>query len=397
MKYHNIINNLIEDNYYDEFKKGNKSLCLTFYYNYRINNTRVTPQSNSELILLHLNYLLDFYIEKQFKCNIKINDELWLTDLEYRDKIIDIFIQKFTHSNYKPKEITIISNAIHCLGEKQYWFINLVNKFNKNGIKIKLNFETMLIDIVDVEYLFEIKNFLLNYSNKLKIRINPNNFVYFTEIFDSLYLNFKPILYLFEEDNVNWTDHKINEYVEFLDKYIDRIYTEKNNDNIEFLKELVLNENLNLISLNNSNKQSCSFYQSLNILLEDLSINLCPKFQHNNEIIGQYICENNQITDIEPKVLMNAYLKNLNPHCEICAFNIFCKGFCCKESYRYHSNPIIPIQESCENKKVKYAFLFFKLKELNVMTMENFKQIPNIDIMYIENILNLYNQITQRI
>lgn len=94
---------------------------------------------------------------------------------------------------------------------------------------------------------------------------------------------------------------------------------------------------------------------------------------------------------------MNAYLKNLNPHCEICAFNIFCKGFCCKESYRYHSNPIIPIQESCENKKVKYAFLFFKLKELNVMTMENFKQIPNIDIMYIENILNLYNQITQRI
>lgn len=397
MEYHDIINNLIENNYYNEFKKGNKSLCLTFYYNYKINNTKVIPQSNPELILLHLNYLLDFYIEKQFKCNIKINDELWLTDVIYRDKIINIFIEKFTCSNYKPKEIIITSNAIHCLEEKQYWFIDLINKFNKIGIKIKLNFETMLIDIVDVEHLFKIKDFLLNYSNKLKIKINPNNFVYFTEIFDSLYLNFKSILYLFEEDNVNWTDYKINEYVEFLDKYIDKIYAEKNNNNIEFLRELMLNENLNLISLNNINKQNCSFYQSLNVLLEDLSINLCPKFQYNNEIIGQYKCRNNKIINIETKVLMNAYLKNLNPHCEICAFNIICKGFCCKESYRYHSNPIIPIQESCENKKVKYAFLFFKLKELNIMTIENLKQIPDIDLTYATSILNLYNQITQRI
>ena len=55
------------------------------------------------------------------------------------------------------------------------------------------------------------------YANSLKIRINPNNFAYFIEIFDSLYDIFKDILYLYEEDNINWTEYKINEYIEFLD------------------------------------------------------------------------------------------------------------------------------------------------------------------------------------
>ena len=59
---------------------------------------------------------------------------------------------------------------------------------------------------------------------------------------------------------------------------------------------------------------------------------------------------------------MNIHLKKSStPHCENCPFVIFCKGFCCKESYNYCLNPIIPLRETCEMKKVKYAFLFYKL------------------------------------
>ena len=401
MKYSDLINNIINNNYYDEFRKGNKSLCLTFYYNYKYSDVNLipnisTPISDPRMILLHLDFLLDFYIEQKFKCNIKIKDELWLTDLKYRDKIIDIFIEKFRNSAYKPEEIIISSNVIHCLGEKKTWFIDLINKFNDIGIKVKLHFETMLIDIVTVEHLFNIKDFLLTYVNKLKIRINPNNFVYFTEVFDFIYSTFNNILYLYEEDNVNWTDYKINEYIEFLDKYIDKIYAE--NNNIEFLKQLLLNEKLNLISLNINSKKSCPFYQSLNILLEDLSVNLCPKFQYSNQTIGKYIYDNKKIIALEFKSVLNIFLKDLTiSKCNTCPFNIFCKTFCCKESFKYCLNPIVPIQASCEMKKTKYAFLFFKLKELDLMTIENLQQIPNIDLNQAKNILDLYNKIIQRI
>ena len=87
--YYNLTNNFIEE-YYNNFKTGKNTICLTFYYNYKFNSANLIPnlpipQSNPEKIILHLNYLLDFYIENKFKCNIKINDELWLTDVEHRN------------------------------------------------------------------------------------------------------------------------------------------------------------------------------------------------------------------------------------------------------------------------------------------------------------------------
>lgn len=263
----------------------------------------------------------------------------------------------------------------------------------------------MLIDIVDIKHIFDLKDFFLKYVYSLKVRINPNNFVYFTEIFDNLYETFYDILYLYEEDNINWTDYKINEYIEFLNKYIDKIYNNVQKNNIQFLKELFLNDKLNLISikdngvLNDTNSHcSCSFYQSLNILLEDLTINLCPKFQYDDQVIGQYLYENEKITGIEPKYLglisMNIHLKKSStPHCETCPFVIFCKGFCCRESYKYCLNPIIPLRESCEMKRAKYAFLFIKLKDLNIMTIENLKQISEIHPFYASHILGLYDSI----
>lgn len=405
-----LINDIVDRNYYHYFIEGQKSLCLTFYYNYKFNNSNLIPnfslpESNPEQIILNLNALLDFYIEKDFKCDIKIKDDLWITDLENRDKIINVFIQKFQNSYIRPCIIEMSFNAIHCLEEKKNWFIDVINKFNNIGIQIKLSFETMLIDIVDIEYLLQIKDFLLNYTSALKVRINPNNFVYFSEIFDILYENFYPILYLYEEDNINWTEYKINEYIEFLDRYIDKLYQDSGNNDIQFLREIFLKDKINLISLkdngvlNDTNSRgSCPFYQSLNILLEDLTINLCPKFQYDDQVIGQYEYDNGKIISIEPKYLgliaMNVHLKKSStPHCENCPYVVFCKGFCCKESYNYCLNPIIPLRETCEMKKVKYAFLFYKLHNLNIISLEKLNNIPGLKSEYIEYIFNLYTNI----
>ena len=161
-----LINDIIDRNYYYHFKRGEKSLCLTFYYNHKFNNSNLIPNfplpiSNPEMIISNLNTLLDFYIINDFQCNIKINDELWVTDLKYRDQIVETFIQKFKNSYVKPRAIEISCNAVHCLGEKKQWFIDLVNAFNDLEIDVKLNFETMLIDIVDASHLLHIKDFQL--------------------------------------------------------------------------------------------------------------------------------------------------------------------------------------------------------------------------------------------
>ena len=64
--------------------------------------------------------MLNWYVKNKFRCNIKINDELWLSDTAVREEIINIFIDTFKDIDRgtKPAKITIICNAIYILGEK---------------------------------------------------------------------------------------------------------------------------------------------------------------------------------------------------------------------------------------------------------------------------------------
>ena len=405
-----LINDIIERNYYWFFRQGNKkNICLTFYYNNKYNNSNLipnfpSPKSNFNNILQNLNSFLTFYIQQNFLCDIKIKDDLWITDFDNRDIIIQTFIDNFKNTNIKPKNIYLSCNVIYCINNQYIWFKKIKEQFNQIGINLILNFETSLIDIVDVKYLFEIEEFLLNYCTKLKIKINPNNLIYFIEVFKKLYQKFKTILYLYEEDNVNWTHFKINEYIDFLNSYMDLLYNEYE-DKKEFLQDIFNpHQKMDLISLsdngvlnNNNPKGQCCFYKSLNILLEDFTINLCPKFQYDDQIIGQYYLNNDNLT-IQAKYLglisMNIHLKKSStPHCETCPFVIFCQGFCCKESYNLCLNPIIPIQENCALKRAKYAFIFYKLNYLNYFKENNLDSIKYLTPYYRGEILTLAQNI----
>jgi hypothetical protein len=129
-KYQNtiLLNDIIDRNYYYHFKRsGDKDICLTFYTNNRYTNSNLIPGfpvviNDSEKILKNLDLFLKYYIENQFLCNIKINDDLWLTDIEIRDKIIDIFISNFKNSDYFPREVSISLNAIHLMNGHHEWF-----------------------------------------------------------------------------------------------------------------------------------------------------------------------------------------------------------------------------------------------------------------------------------
>jgi radical SAM protein with 4Fe4S-binding SPASM domain len=129
-----------------------------------------------------------------------------------------------------------------------------------------------------------------------------------------------------------------------------------------------------------------------------LSINLCPKFHYDDQVIGQYTLEDNKIDKIDPKYLglisMNIHLKKSStPHCETCPFVVFCPGFCCKESYRFSLNPIIPLRESCEMKRTKYALLFYKLKHFGILTEENLIK-ADVSPFYKNYMMILYSNIT---
>lgn len=404
-----LINDIISRNYYYYFKRGNdKTICFTFFYNHKFNNSSIIPNfsspvSNFENICNNLQIYLNYYISQKFLCDIRINDEFWLTDDTIKNSIKNIFYDTFSKSDRKPKNIIISFNAIHCIKDKYIWLEELYQDFKNIGINIFYSIDTNLIDITDVNFLYQIQSFLLQPYVKLKIKINPNNLVYFMEIFDAFYNKFKSNLYLYEEDNCNWTEFKINEYIEFLNKYIELLNNECLNNNQNFLNE-IFNGELSLISLKDNgvlldknSKGQCQFYKSLNILMEDLTINMCPKFQYDDQIIGQYNVDNNSIIDIEPKVfaliMMNTHLKKSStPHCESCNFVVFCQGFCCRESYKLCFNPIIPIRENCMLKRAKYAFILLKLQHMNILTSENLQKLK-LDPYYFNFINSLIKNI----
>lgn len=170
-----------------------------------------------------------------------------------------------------------------------------------------------------------------------------------------------------EIDSDEWTEQTIKEYLKYLQ------YLLINNESIENLFKTNLPISLkDQHILDNTNcKKNCAFQKSLNILLINLSINLCHKFQYDDLTIGYLIPETNKIFSFQaqnlPTSMLGIHLKRSStPHCERCPFINLCQGFCFHQSYLKCYNPIIPIQESCKLKKAKFTFIFtYLLKNTN--------------------------------
>lgn len=377
-----LLYDILDRNYFQYFQKNSeikKFFNITFFYDNNYTNTRIIPQyknfeelNNEKNILQNWEKFLKWYNVNNFYTEIHIHDDKLFNNYHFLEKILNLLIQN--HIHYQ----NIIFNINF---EKQNDILQLFNIINnyKDKLSIKCDCNILINNIDKINKLI---------FNKINILIPPGLtgqklIEYQSYIFNSG-LNINKYI---EIDSDLWDEKNIKEYL----IYINFLLT--NNSKMESF----FNTNLpiGIIDqhiIDNSNcKKDCDFQNSLNILISNLSINLCHKFQYDDQIIGFLIEDESKglkpKAEILPLIMFNTHLKRSStPHCENCAYVNVCKGFCYACSYEKSLNPIIPIRESCNLKKVKYTYIFNYLsKNKNLINFNNNSEIFNI---YLFNILN---------
>lgn len=408
-----LLNDILERNYYFYFKQGiEKGLSLSIYNNNLYNNSIYVPEeviiNSIENITNNLNYLLDWYINNQFKCNIYIEDcELWIND-EIKDIIFNILMNKF--KNYSNLQTIYCSINLSNLAYLNTTFLQAqIDQFKNIGIDLIFTFTD---DLIHEKNYTEIFNLCNKYNYFFKLEINLKNLSCLKEIY--LYCknhlsNFQTQLILFEKESEEWIEEKINQYLNFLKFYIEDLLSIYGKE--EFFKLLISQHQYNIFNiislsdkgiLNNSKcSGNCKMYKNLHIIVNNLTISICKKIQYEELIIGYFNIENEKLSQCKPNnisaLMIPAHLRrNMTPQCEYCSFIGICPGFCHGDAYYKTLNPLIPLRETCMLRLSKYNFIFYILLALQIFDTDIFfdvydKNITNNEyfIKYFINILEL--------
>lgn len=359
-----LLNDILERNYYTFFRNNtannNKSINISFFYDNDYSDYKIIPgyssieeKNNLEQIYKNFQLFLNYYNQQKFNTNINIHDNKIFKDFDFCQSLFDLIENTIQYKS--------LNLFIDC-----YKFNNLSDIINK--IKILQNkYNNYFIFNILITQIQELQGFNLDGINyKLNILIPPQvpsqDLIQNQKIINTHKFNINSYI---EVDSDLWTNEAIEDYL----NYLHYLFNNLNDINDIFTTILPINLRDQHVLDNTNCKKNCDFQNSLNILMVDLSINLCHKFQYDDLIIGKYVYneENNTLNLISKNlinIIMNAHLKRSStPHCETCIYVNICSGFCFMRSYLKCFNPIIPIQESCIFKKVKYSYIFNELKE----------------------------------
>lgn len=395
-----LLQDILERNYYYYFKNNNmKNISISLFNNNNYNNSIFTKQvinNNDNNILNNLNFFIDWYLKQKFICDLFIEDYDQITDDIFKEKIFNILYIKFKE-NIENKNIYFsIEDLI--LEKKDLLFLQQqINLFKTININLIFTFK---FNICEDNYQIynNIIEFCDNNNYQIKIEINPKNISKQKNIFDYFvnnFLSFEKNLIFFEKESEEWIETKINEYIIFINYYIDFLLKKYNKK--DFIDKIFEGKSLmQILSLkdkgiyDNSNcKGNCKFYNNLHIILNDLSLTMCKKIQYEELTIGNFIINNNEIDYCEPNnisaLIIPAHLKrNMTPHCEYCSYVTFCPGFCHGDSYYKTLNPLISLRETCLLRTAKYNFIFYKFIKEQLFnendlqkTSEHFKMLFN--------------------
>lgn len=377
-----LLRDIIQRNYFNNFDY-NKSFNLTFFYNDLYTNYMYIPTyesyqslNNFNSILKNFELFLEWYKYNNFNTKIIIHDNFLLNNKEYVKKILKLIVD--SNINYKNLNIVIDLIEIDNIAE----VIDTLKSLKINNLTLEFN--------VNLEDSKKIQEFNLNSYGIINILIHPQ--IGSEELIDNynfIIQNKYNIQEYIDIDSDKWDEINIQNYLQFI-KYL----LLKNDFSLLYTSSPININDQHVID-NTYCKKNCCFQNSLNILIVDLSINLCHKFQYDDQIIG-YLKPNEETilafeSKILPLIMLNTHLKRSStPHCEICPYINICKGFCFASSYKKCFNPAIPIEESCNLKKAKFSLIFSylsKLKEFEIyIKNSNFSQI------YKENILQILFQ-----
>lgn len=405
----NLLNDILNRNFYYYFKKddNNKKIVIQFFNDNNYNDSWIIPnyqkkEVNNQEIINNFISFLDWYKNNNFLCDIVIDDYYWLNDENFRQKIFNILFMFL--KDYKYNLNIFITNPFKNFYKKDFLFIeNQIKKFQNMESNIFFTIQTngKYIDNYFDEYYELLFNLINKYNFIIKVKIIPekiekykDNYLWLTKKINNL-----NNLILYEEETENWKEDKIQKYLSFINFYID-------NFNGDILKQIFDENNYSFINLSDKKilKEEnpygkCKMFQNLNILIENLSINLCKKFHYDDLFIGKFEIKNKKITQCIPNnlptVMIPAHTKRyILPKCECCHFIGLCNGYCHGEAYKVILNPLIPIMESCEMRKAKFAFIFYKLK--NLLKEEKLNNYISTEY-YKEYILDISNNIINNI
>lgn len=380
-----LINDILDRNYYSYFKEGKKGIKIIF------NDIIKEPPEKIQKLYLNqntykktkteknqnLNMLIDWYINNNFLC------DLYFYNIDFSQESILILktaIEKFNNSYVFPKNIYFycslkdIEQIKKIQEDIKVKYINFIYCFEINGKYCDFNLYS------DQDYKI-LQNLMQTEKCKIFSEINSTNIKYWIQNFKWWIINFGPdIIYniqLNEKLDETWDEQSIMFYFSFLDFQIDyfhdffteSIFKEKCfKDKIPFSTFQILDKE---ILTNKKYYKDCDFHNLLTIHLNSLNILPCYNLDYIDFHIGNFIIENNKITQVMPKnismLITTCHLKRSStPHCEYCNLLNICDGPCYANNYLNSYNVLCPIRESCNLIQNKIKFILYKFKKMNI-------------------------------
>lgn len=425
-----LFNDILERNYYNFFKKGEKSIeiflngickanCEYCYLKKHQKELFPIELYNKDKIINNLQLILNWYIENKFTCTIDIFSGEWLTT-ELRTPVLNILYNTFKNIKppFRPKAITIPDNMLF-IKNKQYTeeIQSYINKFKELKIPLFLSasIDGKYCDFGRTEVDDSFYNDVISFIEKNNFGVHPmissSNIKYWIQNYLWFYEKSPRIatqMMMLEVRNETWDKQSITELLKFCDFLIDFRLKNTFNNNLKKYANFIFNDvkefknySPERIYYQNFDKGrdriTCSIQTSLPIRVSDLKIILCHRLAYKELELGTFEIKDNKIISAIPEnialLIMKIYMKkSCLPHCEKCPITGICLGHCLGNAYENYKNPLVPPKQVCDLYRAKNSFLIQKYNDLGLFDIIEKENIIT-DEIYLKYLLNLKNSI----
>lgn len=414
-----LANDILRRDYFLDWKSDNpkKSLDILFSTNNCGKCHKCYFKGIDDDIQVNLDnfsQLLDWYIENEFKCDIRLSgNNIWVvSEVGYFDEVMNTIITKFSKTTSVPKNIFISVPKESFVSDE--YVAKLIDAYNKLfAINIVLNFEIdangQIIDGFDDTYYLRLFNFInLVPSSLLFATITQSNLgkwlqqvVWWTKrdssVTDRLVINE-------EFSSASWTELGFNVYCNVIDLlisyYVGEAVTEEDKLNclekifvIDAEKAQPFQLHLNKFTTG-EDLFSCDMHNALTIRCSDLSVFICGNLCNEELKIGSFNIVDNKIIDFNCNTVELFIVKEYSkvssiPYCEQCPFVGICDSICLAHSYNTYSSPLVPVMNECEFQKNKLDHLVSLYNKMGLFDVIDSFGLSKSEVHYIKDLADL--------
>lgn len=194
---------------------------------------------------------------------------------------------------------------------------------------------------------------------------------------------------MLEVRNSNWTDEKIDKFIEFLNHMFEHRLYLCDNDPIKLARHLFVGDGregtirhphdydpikLTLSRCGPDDDLSCSLQHILHVNLSDLSFPLCHRLAYHQFRGGYFKLDENEekiigVKAINPTtyIAIKTLIPDLMPKCAGCDYKQLCMKGCLGAQYEYSGELLKPIPSVCKLEQRKIEFLIKKYCDSGIM------------------------------